>query len=147
MPRKKTTTKARPTEGQKKRVPLHQSRDILSVIGIKIKDHVTRLVNDGMPNDPYRIQRFLDAGWKFVHKNQENGDVTLGERTVNSAESTDSLVSRPVGKGVTTYLMAIHKDLYKEDQEAKQARVDESERAMKATGKEEGKYGSIQLEN
>lgn len=143
---KKTTTKARPVEGQKKRIPLHESRDKMTVKGINMPNYVLRHVNDGMPNDPYRIQRFLDAGWMFVRKNSTSGECELGDRTVNSAESDSSLVTLKAGNGITTYLMAIHKDFYDEDFAAKQRKVDATEESMKAAGKQEGRYGSVTIE-
>lgn len=138
--KKKATTKSRPVEGQKKRVPLHQARDKLKVKNLCPKDHVDRWVSDGMSSDPHRIQRFLDAGWKLVLK--DGG--TVGDRTVSSADSTSSFVTHKDVTGLL-YYMVIHKDFYDADQVDKQKTVDESEESIKAAAEAEGMYGKITL--
>lgn len=144
--KKKVATKARPVEGQKKRVPLHEARNKMTVTGLCPKDHKDRWVLDGMENDPYRVQRFLNAGWKFVNK---NGSTTsdfsgVGDRTVNSAESTDSRVTMRVSTG-TYYYMVIEKKFYDEDKAARAEKVNRTEEAIRNVANGEDKYGSISV--
>lgn len=91
-------------------------------------DKVFRVFND-VRN---RISQALERGWQFV-----SADAVLdGEKTINVAGDRGSAKSIAVdfdprtGKPVIGYLMMIHKDWYNEDQEHKQAEMDEQLRAL-----------------
>jgi hypothetical protein len=127
-PSKSTTTKRKSgkksgkTSGsvtrQQKRVPMHQ-RQPLSVSG-RDPNFEYRVVND----IPGRIDRFKLAGWVPDDKTD------VGDNIAGRASSMGSTTSAPVGKGTNGIVMKVPKDLYKEDQMAKQRKVDESEEAM-----------------
>jgi hypothetical protein len=90
-----------------------------------------RVIND----KDGRLQRAIDGGYEFVESTEELGDVRVADAT-----KIGSKVSKPVGHGITGYLMRIKREWYDEDQSKKQERVDEIERSMKpAKAKEE--YG------
>lgn len=72
-----------------------------------------------------RIDRALQAGYEHVVSDQKLGDIRVAEGTVPGAK-----VAKPVGNGVTGYLMRIPREYYEEDQAAKEARVKLSEEAM-----------------
>jgi hypothetical protein len=108
------------------RVPVTE-RNILSVKG-KEPGYEYRIVNDSGD----RVQQLVDAGYEFV----DASTVQVGDKRINSTtpEGTHAQVS--VGGGMKAYVMRIREDWYKEDQIAKQARVNEMEDTIKqnATG-------------
>ena len=118
-----------------KRTPLGQ-RSRLSLNGVEIpKGMVGRVIND----KPGRIQEALEAGYRFIMS-----DGQLGDERCSDPTKMGSYVTKHVGSVMTAYLMAIPKEFYDEDQAAKQQRVTESEKAMKAPPKKlqfEGKPG------
>jgi len=103
---------------QQKRVPMHQ-RQPLSVSG-RDPNFEYRVVND----IPGRVDRFKLAGWVPDDKTD------VGDNIAGRASSMGSTTSAPVGKGTNGIVMKIPKELYNEDQMAKQRKVDESEEAM-----------------
>lgn len=103
---------------QQKRVPMHQ-RQPLSVTG-RDPNYEYRVVND----TPGRVQRLKLAGWVPDDKTD------VGDNIAGRASSMGSTTSVPVGKGTNGIVMKIPKELYDEDQAAKQRKVDESEEAM-----------------
>lgn len=116
-----------------KRTPVSGNRDILTVDG-KEDGYEYRWVND-IDN---RIQKFKDGGYELVEH-----DVTVGQSTVDSAQSVGTVKSKPVGKGTTSYLMRIKKEWHAEDQKAKQRSVAESEASLYE--REDGQYGNVQI--
>lgn len=124
------------TEDRPKRVPISNSRDLLTVSGVP-KNCVARWVNDSPPG---RIQKFLDAGYTFLTAD----GVRTGDRTVNTGAGVGSLQTREVGGGVIAYVMVINKELYMEDQAAKQKDIKDRERAIFDRDKREiDGYGSF----
>lgn len=122
------TAKTRPVgkdsraKDRPKRVPLAQ-RNVISLNGINVpKGMVPRLFNDV----DSRINDALAAGYQFVMS-----DGKLGDERCADPSKMGSFVTKSVGGGRVGYLMAIPEEYYKEDQQAKQRRVDESELAMK----------------
>ncbi len=103
------------------RVPVTE-RNILSVKG-KEPGYEYRIVNDSGD----RVQQLVDAGYEFV----DASTVQVGDKRINSTtpEGTHAQVS--VGGGMKAYVMRIREDWYKEDQIAKQARVNEMEDTIK----------------
>lgn len=121
-------------EKRPERIPVSGNRDVLTVQG-KAKGYVYRWVNDS--ND--RLQRFIDGYWEFV-----THGVRVGVRTINSSDNAETKVTKPVGGGVTAYLMRIKEEYYNEDQEAKArdtALLEES--MLREFDDDEGFYGSI----
>ena len=81
-----------------------------------------------------RLQEALNAGYEFV----PNNGVSVGDATVDTARSTDTLLSIPSKDrdGSKLYYMRIPIEFYKEDQLAKQARIDELEATMKSSNRD-----------
>lgn len=129
----------RPKVGE--RVPMHEARGVLNVIGLNLKGKVTRIFNDVED----RIIKAEMAGWQKVRKDSVSGKVSVGDVDVGNTESKSEYVTKHVGGGITGYLMAIDKDLYDADQAAKQAEVDSGEASIKAAPNAEGRYGSINM--
>lgn len=116
------------------RIPVgDRSRDILTVRG-KNPEKEYRWVND--VDD--RLLRFKEGAWEPV----TDGDIKVGERTVDSSTAPGSVKEKYVGKGVKAVLMAIDKDLYDEDQRNKARRIDESELALKQDALKD-RYGKL----
>jgi hypothetical protein len=133
---KTTSRAARKTATRKKRVPISGNRDILTISG-KEPGYVYRWVND-VDN---RIQKYLDAGYIFV----DTAGKTIGESTIENARDTEtgSVISKYVGKGITSYLMAQKEEWYEEDQRNKAERTDRSEGSLKSSG--DGSYGKLEI--
>lgn len=124
-------------EARKKRIPVSgANRDILTVRN-KEPGYVYRFVN--VVNE--RIHRFMDAGYEFVSKAQAGN---IGDPRVDSSEGTSSYVEKGVGMGQKAVLMRIPEEFYKEDQLAKQRRVDEIEATMKRDAKRD-RYGKLDI--
>ena len=68
------------------------------------------------------------GGYEFV-----TGTSTLGDQRAGEGGAIDSRVSKPVGGGTRGYLMRIPKEFYEEDQRAKVAATEETEKAIKPT--------------
>jgi hypothetical protein len=113
------------------RTPVGQ-RNILTVSG-KDPDYEYRIVND--TGD--RIAQFQDAGYELV----EASSVRVGDKRVNSPTPEGTKAQVAVGKGDKAFVMRIHKDFYKEDQEAKLQRVRQLEETIKTPSG--GDYGSV----
>lgn len=113
-------------DARPKRVPVSGNRDILAVKNVP-EGKVARWVND--VGD--RCIKFRQGGWEFV----TDKGLTVGEKTVESASATGSVISRLVGtkqnnEPLIAYLMVIDKDWYNEDQLRKQEDVDLAEEAI-----------------
>jgi hypothetical protein len=119
-----------------KRVPIHEQRDQMTTT--QKEGFVRRWVND----IPGRVEKFLRAEYAIV----TDKNVTVGDDNSNMALGTGARknVGRTRhGEGTQAVLMEIPKELYDEDQKAKAAQVDASERAMKR-GKDDNEfYGDI----
>lgn len=137
--KKKTTVqrKKRPTD----RIPVGGHRDKLTVKYADpnyTKNYATRWVEDDHEAGP-RIFEFIQGGWNFV----DPKDAIVGQRYVYTTEDTGSIVRQPSGSRFV-YLMSIPIDLYKEDQNYKQAEIDELEDHMareRDSDKDDGAYG------
>ena len=122
------------------RTPVAGNRDRLSVKGLP-EGVVPRWVND--VDDGSRIQLFLDAGYQFVTAK----GLMVGDRTVEtSTKDTGSIRTKNVGQGITAYLMALDRELYTEDQDAKHAEIDRTESTMfEDSINPEDRYGNINV--
>jgi hypothetical protein len=135
MARKSLSTEEKVTQNRE-RVPVHESKDKIKFRGLDHESFYYRLVR----NTPDRINQFLNAGYTFVNK---NGSVK-GDAVVDSSQGTDSLFEIAGGLGVTLVLMALPRDLWEQDQKAKQVQVDELEESMKQQLMEE-RYGKVEM--
>jgi hypothetical protein len=113
-----------------------QKRDRLTVVGRDPNYHY-RIVND--VDD--RIERLKIAGYEIAEEKVGIGDPGVE----NSNISLGSGARMHVGKGVKAVLMKIPKELFQEDQKAKQREIDAKEAAIKrkANSGEGGTYGEV----
>lgn len=126
---------AKAPERRVRRTPIG-TRNVLTVSG-KEPGYEYRFVNDSGD----RIQEFLDNGWEVV----ERKDVRIGDKRLgNPSGSEGSAAVASVGRGMTAYVLRIREDWYKEDQEAKSARVDQSEAATLEKAAD-GTYGKVEI--
>ena len=122
---------------QVKRVPIHESRNILTVD--TPEGYVDRWVLD---HPKGRIERFLQAGYTHVR----DADLKVGEENIDGERAPGDVVSKSEGKsGNMLYLMRISKDLYDSDQAEKQRRVDEAEQELYKQVEKPGHYGSLKI--
>lgn len=107
-----------------------------SIAGEKDPNFVYRFVNDLGS----RISNFQSAGYEFV----QDSDLVVGDSRIFDASDLGSAKSVTSNDGTKSYLMRIKKEWYDEDQAAKAAQVDETEKAMKQSASQ-GMYGSIKV--
>ena len=105
-----------------------------SVIGDKDPNYVYRFVNDVGS----RIANFQSAGYEFV----EDSSLVVGDSRVSDPANIGTSKRVTSNDGTVSYLMRTKKEYYEEDQAAKAALVDETERAMKQDASQ-GMYGKI----
>jgi len=118
---------------QRKRTPLG-ARNLLTATNIP-EGWEGRWIND--VND--RIVQARSAGYEFV----TNSGVVVGDKSVDSTEDSGDVISRPVGNGVTAYLMAVPVEYAEETRRMKDAKVKETERGIKAETEKPGHYGEF----
>lgn len=107
--------------GRVRRTPI-ETRNRLD---IKVRDpnYVYRVVN--IVND--RVEQLQAQGYEIDPDNNK-----VGDKRVDAASSLGSVAEISVGQGTKAVIMRQHKDYYKEDQDAKQAQIDELESSMKS---------------
>jgi hypothetical protein len=110
-------------------------RNKLTVNG-KDPNYVYRIVND----DDDRVAQFLDAGYETVPAKS----VKIGDKRVDASGPEGSIAQMSVGGGQKAVVLRIRKDWYEQDQAAKQANVDDLEKATKAQALN-GNYGKLDL--
>lgn len=121
------------------RVPVSSNRAPLAVKGFDHEKFQGRWVND--VDD--RIATFLEGGYEFVTK--DGG--TVAEPTIDATTKLDSRVKKPVGNGVVAYLMRIPKELWLQDQAAKEAELKALDRAMgRPNATNAADYGKVTIE-
>lgn len=122
-----------------KRVPIHEQRDQLSTE--QKPGFVRRWVND----IPGRVERFLKGGYEIVRDDDVKvGDDGVTDNNIALGSGARKNVGRTrAGEGTQAVLMEIPKELYEEDQKAKQAKVDEADRVLKRNIRENDFYGDI----
>lgn len=115
------------------RKPLFE-RGPQTISGEKDQNFHYRFVND----TGSRIHQMQEAGYEIV----TDEGLVVGDSRVSDPNQLGS-AKRVVSKdGTVSYLMRQKKDWYDEDQQVKQNRVDELEKAMKSEASQ-GMYGSI----
>lgn len=108
-------------------------------------------VRDKDPNYEYRIVNDVDdrvlelqeRGYEVVPKSAGN----IGDKRVDVSTPDSSAATRSVGNGIRGVLMRIPKDWYQEDQEAKQERVNASERTIKEKASSEYSKGKFERDD
>ena len=137
MPRSSLSTEEKVVQ-KRERVPVHGSKEKFKFRGLDHKNFYYRLVRF----IPDRIQTFLDADYVFVNKN----GTTTSDPIVDTSTGTDSLITIAGGLGVTLVLMALPRDLWEQDQRAKQIAIDELEETMKQKLLED-RYGKAEVQS
>src|SRR5574343_828428 len=122
---------------RKKRVPFGVPRMELKTDQVPGK--VRRWIND----DVDRLESAQEGGYEFVESAKSGA---AGHADITARDGLDSRVSKVVGtkadgSPLRAYLMEIDEDWYKEDQEAKQGRVDKTEVALRRGTDETGTPG------
>lgn len=124
----------------KERVPLNgQSRNVLA-INHKEPGFEYRWIY----NDPDRVEKFEAAWWEVDTdpRNQRPGD-----RKIDTAAGTSSVVEAKAGAGRKYVLMKIPKELFDQDQQAKLDEVDRIEaETLREAKQREGRYGDIKVD-
>jgi len=120
--------------GRVTRVPVSQ-RNVLTVKG-KDPAYEYRVVND--IDD--RIAQFLEGGYELVDKDSHD----VGDKRVSQGTSVGSKKVFSVGQGVKGHLMRIPKELFQEDQAAKQRIVNLQEASIKEKALD-GTYGKLEI--
>ena len=110
-------------------------RNVLSVAG-KDPNRVYRIINDSGD----RVQAFLDAGYRV----ELDKAVSVGDKRVNKTSSVGSSSQLSVGQGQTALVVSIERELYDEDQAAKQVIVNELEASTRAKALN-GTYGKLEI--
>jgi len=87
-----------------------------------------------------RLAVFKDAGYEIC----PSGVHRVGDNRVDVGNTQGSVETKKVGGGQTAYLMRQKKEWYDDDQKAKQAAVDEAEKALKQPSLE-GFYGKTDI--
>jgi hypothetical protein len=126
-------TIAKSPSGRVTRTPVGR-RNRLTVTN-KDAGYVYRFVNDTGDN----VLRYQEAGYEFAPDSKH----TVGDKRVNMATSEGSIKQVSVGGDMKAFLMRIPKDIYEDQQKAKQARVDQLEEDTKRTALN-GTYGKLE---
>jgi hypothetical protein len=129
-------------ETRQGRVPVASNRAPLVVKGFDHDNFAGRWVDD---RDD-RLAMFLEAGYEFVPDTIKD---SRDDRTVDSSSGLDTRMKKSGGKGKILYLMRLPRELYNEDQLAKQREIDQMERAMASPGSgsvdSDVDYGQVSL--
>lgn len=114
------------------RTPIHGLRDVLTVRGQEAGWHYCWVAD-------YLLDRFIAAAYEFV-----NHDIIVGDRKLDKASQIDGKYAMKTGEN-SIYLMRLPEELYKQDTAELEARIDESEKALRQSSKGDGRYGSVDL--
>lgn len=118
--------------GREDRVPIHGSKNILTVEGKEPGFHYCWVTDLNAP-------RFERASYEFV-----THSVVVGDRRVDAAPGIGTKVSIPGGNGVVLYLMRVPMELYLSDMNAEHRKVDQLEATMFETAASTpGTYGKV----
>lgn len=107
-----------------------------SINGDKDPNYVYRYVND----TGSRVSNFQSAGYEFV----DDKEMVVGDSRVFDPSDVGSTKRVTSNDGTISYLMRIKKEFYEEDQAAKAALNDETEKAMKRDATQD-RYGSLKI--
>lgn len=118
-----------------RRTPINGARNVLTA-GNKEPGFHYRFVND--TGD--RVSDMQERGYEVV----TDKTIQIGDRRVATPTAEGSPRVASVGGGTKAVLMRIKDEWFKEDQEAKQADIDEMEQSIKQTGLDGG-YGKVDI--
>lgn len=123
------------TKRESRRTPIEGWRNRLSVSG-REPGFEYRWVND--VDD--RIETLKEYGWDIVFDKK----IKVEDKRINNPTAEGSPIKQSVGGGTQAYLMRIKSDFFKEDQDAKMAKVLDMETSMKTEAKQ-GRYGEFKI--
>ena len=127
-------TKVKPeTLVQSKRIPLGTDRDVLWVNG-KRPDKKYSWIND------YNVEHMKASGFEHVPV----GEVQVSDHNRYGSQLGE-VVCKPVGAGVTAYLMCIDRDLYEQDMEAINRKADAQEAGIYREANSGGLVGELKI--
>lgn len=118
-----------------RRTPINGARNVLTSSNKEPGFHY-RFVNDSGD----RVSDMQERGYEVV----TDKTIQIGDRRVATPTAEGSPRVASVGGGVKAVLMRIKDEWYQEDQEAKQANIDEMEKSIKQSGLEGG-YGKVDI--
>jgi hypothetical protein len=123
--------------GRNTRVPLGVARSKLTVAGRP--GYRRRWINDSEG----RLQNAQDGGYEFVMNENvaQIGDADIGNENRDLGARTSRVVDS--GTGQRAYLMEIKEEFYQEDQRAKVAKVEETDRRIRKGKLEEVDGGYV----
>lgn len=123
----------RAKRNKRERIPVNgNTKNILTVTNRDPDYHYRWVLND-----PDRVLKFKEAWYEVVERTD---DLKVGDRKVDTSAGTSSIVETRAGMGRKYVLMRLPKDLWEEDQRAKQHQIDVSEAEMQREAKQ-GRYG------
>jgi len=125
---------AKAPDSRPRRIPVG-TRNILTVSG-KDPNYEYRFIND--IGD--RVQKFLEAGYELV----PDSSVKVGDKRLSMPSSEGSAKQVSMGGGTKGFLVRIKKELYLEDQKAKQDNIDRLEASTKKQALD-GTYGKLEI--
>ena len=120
----KTATNSTEASARPTRTPLGQRNRL--AIKNKEPGYVYRIVND----DDDRVEQLMEQGYEIAPKERVGA---VGDRRVDDPSSLGTSKHFSVGRGTKAVVMRQREEWYKQDQAAKQAYVDETEKGMKPT--------------
>lgn len=123
----------RQKRNKRERIPVNGNTKNLLTVSNRDPDYHYRWVID----DPDRVAKFKEAWYEVVERTD---DLRVGDRKVDTSAGTSSVVATRAGGGKKYVLMRLPKELYEEDQRAKQRQIDDSEAEMQREAKR-GRYG------
>ena len=119
-----------------KRIPI-AARNRLDVKN-REPGYVYRIVND----EDDRVERLQQAGYEIAPKESVGA---VGNRRVDGATPLGSSAHFSVGKGVQAVVMRQKLEYYQEDQNTKQAEIDQLEATMKGDARKASDYGTLDV--
>ena len=140
----------RPTEGEaraerptRSRVSGH--RDILTVEN-RNPNYYYRWVLD-KEEDGARVRRYVDGGYEFVTK--ENDNVAVGDVSIKTNQDLGTLLRVPAGPnspGQYLYLMRILQEYREEDLFEEEKELRSREASMYRSNEKDGQYGEVRVD-
>jgi hypothetical protein len=132
------STKEETLELKRERVPLHQARDKIKTRGLDLNNFHYKYID---MNDEEIVLRHMEAGFAFVQKDGTH----VGEKVVDTATGTSSLITIPGGQGKVLALTCLPREYYIADQESEEAERQAIEKGLvkDINSTADSRYGNI----
>jgi hypothetical protein len=117
------------------RQSINGRRDVLNVRGKEQGWHYI-WVND------YNVDAWLEGGYEFVVHN-----VVVGSKKIDASICEGGKISKPVGNGVTGYLMRCPQEIKDEEDALVDDKTDEADISLRQSlnSNEDGRYGEVEI--